>query len=233
MGLFSVCAVVIMAADPSWKHRPIREWTREDALQVLTWSPWAKTTNAIISRLLTEDERRDGGKMGQDHGVGYDGVDGKLSRPSLPDTIRAGPAGADKRRSSHSAIVTIRWESALPIRIAESKAGEVEPPILPGDGYLIAVYGVPGGFLKNDPIKLGDPLKKEAALKREGKRDVKPSSVEVFQREDGLVVVYRFPLAAELTKNDGRVEFEAQIGRLAVVQFFDLAEMQFAGKLEL
>jgi hypothetical protein len=62
---------------------------------------------------------------------------------------------------------------------------------------------------------------------------VKPSSVEVFQREDGLVVVYRFPLSAEIIRNDRRIEFEAQIGRLALVQFFDLAEMQFEGKLEL
>jgi hypothetical protein len=100
--------------------------------------------------------------MGQDHGVGYDGIDGELKRPSLSDTIRAGPAGADERRSSHSAIVTIRWESALPIRIAEAKAGGVEPPTLPGDGYLIAVYGVPGAYFKNDPKKLGDPLKKQA-----------------------------------------------------------------------
>jgi len=36
------------------------------------------------------------------------------------------------------------------------------------------VYGVPGAYLKNDPKKLGNPLEKQAALKREGKRDVKP-----------------------------------------------------------
>jgi len=64
LGLFSVCAVVTMGANPSWKHKPIREWTEEDALQMLIISPWAKTANAAISRLLPGNERRDGGRMG-------------------------------------------------------------------------------------------------------------------------------------------------------------------------
>jgi hypothetical protein len=57
--------------------------------------------------------------------------------------------------------------------------------------------------------------------------------VEVFQRDDGLAVVYLFPLSAEITKADRRVEFEAHIGRINVSQSFDLAEMMFLGKLEL
>jgi hypothetical protein len=109
----------------------------------------------------------------------------------------------------------------------------VEPPTLAGDGYSIAVYGVPGSYFKDDPKKLGDPLKKEAFLKREGKEDVKPSSAEVFQREDGLVVVYLFPLSAELTKKDGLIQFFARIGRLGVEQYFDAGEMVYQGKLQL
>ena len=123
--------------------------------------------------------------------------------------------------------------SALPIRVAEMKAGVVEPPTLDGDGYRVAVYGVPGGYFKQDPKALGNPLKKEAALRREGKKDVKPSSVEVFQRADGMVVVYLFPLSAELSKNDGLLNFVAQIGRVAVAQSFNIAEMQFQGALQL
>ena len=70
-------------------------------------------------------------------------------------------------------------------------------------------------------------------MKREGKKDVKPVRVEVFQREEGLVVVYVFPLSAEITRRDGLVTFEARIGRIAVAQQFNIEEMQFQGKLEL
>jgi hypothetical protein len=228
--LLPASVVMIMAADAPWKLKQIAQWNEEDARQVLADSPWAKTTRATIVRLETEDERRDGGKMGQDHGVGFDGVDGEKTRPRFAGIRSNDP---DPRRTSQPLILNIRWESALPIRAAEMKARQIEPPILEGDGYSIAVYRVPDGYFKDDPKSLGKPLMKLAALKREGKRDVKPSSVEVFQGEDGLVVVYLFPLSAEITRKDGRIRFEAQIGRIVLAQYFDVEEMHFQGKLEL
>lgn len=128
----------------------------------------------------------------------------------------------------------LRWESALPVRVAELKSGFIPPPVSVDEGYSLAVYGIPGDYFKGDPKSLGDPLKSLAALRREGKKDVKPSSVEVFQGgPDGVVVVYVFPLSAEITKNDGYVEFSAQIGRLVIGQAFKVGDMLFQGKLAL
>jgi hypothetical protein len=101
------------------------------------------------------------------------------------------------------------------------------------EGYSIAVYGVPGTYFKGDPKSLGKPLKEDALLKREGKKDVKPSSVEVFQRDSGPVIVYLFPFSAEITGKDEHVDFEAKIGRIILSQTFTLADMEFHGKLEL
>ena len=164
--------------------------------------------------------------MGQDHGVGFDGVDGNGARAKSR-------ASGDAQSSSLAITLQLRWESALPIRAAELKAHIVEPPTLAGDGYSLAVYGVPGAYFKADPRTLGAPLKKAAVLRRDGKKDVNPSSVEVFQRDDGLAVVYLFPLSAEITGEDRRIDFFAQIGRLALTQYFDAGEMQFQGKPEL
>ncbi len=225
-------AALLIAGDPAWKNRPIAGWTEEDARQVLTDSPWARTATGAISRLNTEDERREGGSMGQAHGPGFDGIDGKKAKPSLPGTFFSGPPEG-MRAATQTLKLQLRWESALPVRAAELKAGVVEPPVLSGDGYSIAVYGVPGGNFREDPKTLGAPLKKEASLRRDGKPDVRPSSVEVFQREDGLVVVYLFPLSAEIGSRDGLVEFRAQIGRVGIVQYFDVGAMRFQGKLEL
>jgi hypothetical protein len=228
--VFALSAVLAIAADVAWKAKEINQWNEEDALQILSDSPWAKSTIGIISRLQTEDERREGGKMGQDHGVGFDGVDAKGSKPTFIDTVRG---AVDPRRSAQPIKLMVRWESALPIRAAEIKAGAGVPPTLEGDGYRIAIYGVPGAYFTKDPKTLGNPLKKEAALKRNGKREVKPSSVEVFQREDGLLIVYLFPLSAEITRKDGFVDFEARIGRVGVLQRFNIGEMVFKGNLEL
>jgi hypothetical protein len=126
----------------------------------------------------------------------------------------------------------LRWESDLPIRLAELKTHDLAPA-LDGDGSQIAVYGIPGGDFKGDPKQLGDPFKKTAALRREGKKDARPLRVEVFQTENGLVAVYLFPLSAEVSKNDGSVEFDAQIGRITIDYTFDLRKMAYLGKLEL
>jgi hypothetical protein len=169
--------------------------------------------------------------MGQPTGVGFDGVDDK--RRSLPNI--GNPFAIDKATGPKVPPIhlLVRWESALPIRAAEFKAHEDPPPTLSDNGYSIAVYGVPASFAKGDPTSLGRPLKESAALKREGKKDVLPSSVEVFQLEKSVVVVYQFPLSAEISKKDDVVEFSALIGRLQVSQHFLVAEMQFQGKLEL
>jgi hypothetical protein len=173
--------------------------------------------------------------MGQPRGVGNEGVDPKGSGPTVSPNVFSGRGGDDRslRSLARSIQLKLRWESALPVRLAELKSHEIEPPTLGGDGYYIAVYGVPGGDFKGDPKQLGEPLKNLAALKREGKKDVRPIRVEVFQREGGVVVVYVFPLSAEITKKDQRVQFEAHIGRIVFAHNFELTEMEFVGRLEL
>src|ERR1700680_4091267 len=95
--LLALSAALALAADLAWKAKEINQWNEEDVRQILSDSPWAKTTVGIISRLETEDERREGGKMGQDHGVGFDGVDPKGSKPKVVDTLRG---AVDPRRSN-------------------------------------------------------------------------------------------------------------------------------------
>jgi hypothetical protein len=232
----SVVAVVasLAAAELAWKSKPAVQWTEEDARQVLSASPWAKEIKAIVTRRLTEDQLREGGQMGQPRGVGNEGVDPKGSGPTVSPNIFTGPGGDDRGSRSYAQPITlrVRWESALPVRLAELKSHQLEPPTLEGDGYRIAVYGIPGGF-KGDPKQLGEPLKSQAAVKRDGKKDVRPVSVEVFQQDAGVVVVYLFPLSAEIVPMDREIQFEAHIGRIVVVHNFELAEMEYMGKLEL
>jgi hypothetical protein len=226
--ILPVSAALLLAGDLSWQNKPIPSWTEEDARQILADSPWSKEVKAIISRPQTEFERRDGGDMGQPKGLGFDGVESK--KTGLPTTLFGKEVDT---RPTQVIMCRLRWESALPIRLAELKTHVVEPPTLEATGYTLAVYGLPGSYFKGDPASLGAPLAREAVLKREGKKDVKPSSVEVFQREQGVVVVYVFPLSAEISKNDGRISFEARIGRLGIMQYFESAELLFQGKLEL
>jgi hypothetical protein len=229
-GLLSLCAMLLLAADPAWKAKDIRDWSTEDARQVLADSPWSAAVRSAVMPLQSEAQRREEGQMGQPQGVGYKGVDNTTDRAKLTKALSgnftpAAPIGP--------ITVRVRWESALPVRAAELKAGEVEPPTLEGEGYQIAVYGIPGGSFKGDPKTLGEPLKRLATLKREGKPDAKPSSVEVFDTAKGMVVAYLFPFSVELSERDTIVRFDALIGRIAVSHNFDLQQMRFGGKLAL
>jgi hypothetical protein len=235
----SVCligaAASLTAADAVWRSKPAAQWTEEDARQVLTKSPWSKEVRAVVTRRLTEEQLREGGQMGQPSGVGNEGVDPKGSGPKVSLNVFSGEGGDDRspRSLPQGIALKLRWESALPVRIAELKSHVVEPPTLEGDGYRIAVYGIPSASFKGDPKDLGNPLKNLAALKRDGKKDVRPVSAEVFRLEDGVVVVYLFPFSAEVSRKDGQIRFEAQIGRIVVAETFELSEMEFMGKLEL
>ena len=233
--LLTAGALIAIAADPAWKTTPTAGWTEDDARQILSDSPWGKTVTAMISPLQTEDERREGGNMGQEHGIGFDGIADDRPRMQAPksvlDIVRPEAAVAPVRQSIK---LQLRWESSLPVRIAELKSGATSLPTVAEDGYTLAVYGIPDAHFKGgDPTRLGDPLKKQGVLKRAGKKDVRPSSVEIFQGQDGLVAVYLFPLSAEIAKSDCRIEFDAQIGRIYIMQLFDLEDMQLNGKLEL
>jgi hypothetical protein len=217
--------------EEGWRNKLTASWTEADARQVLERSPWAKMTVAGIARRQSEDERRAGGNMGQPTGVGYDGIDDKRVRPIMPQNVFV-PAPT---RPSKAQIIRllVRWESALPIRVAELKRGEAEPPTLSDDGYCIAVYGVPASYANGDPISLARDFKESAFLKRVGKPNVKPLRVEAFELEHNVVVVFLFPYSAEISRKDGLVEFDALIGRLQVSQTFNVDEMHFQGKLEL
>ena len=142
---------------------------------------------------------------------------------------RGAQTGGTNDDSHLPSTVTLRWESALPVRGAELKTHDPNAPIVDEDAYAIAVYGLPNRMTLSDP----EQLKKQATLKRDGKKDMKPSRVELLQKDDGPVIVYLFPRTQEITKDDRKILFDAEIGRLKLGQSFYLDDMVYQGKREL
>jgi hypothetical protein len=220
-----LAAAPLIAADPSWKDKPISKWGREDAKQVLADSPWSKYVTPQPVRDLSPDERRNGGDMqaGIGRGVGIAGLGVLGSRREAEAFERA------HYKPTPDAVV-IRWESARPIRAAEQKAGENDAPAVDSDHYAIVVYDI----LTPKQWNLASELRGIAFLKRDNQKDLRPSGVEILRQPDGkAIIVYLFPRSIEITKKDGRLLFTAQIGRLFVSQFFYTDQMQLQGQLEL
>src|SRR5271165_291709 len=106
--LIPCSAILLIAAEPAWRDKPIANWTEQDAQRVLGDSPWAKAVIAGIARRRSESELREGGQMGQPHGVGYDGVEDK-KRP-LAEVI-GNPFTIEKAAPSTAPTIRllVRW----------------------------------------------------------------------------------------------------------------------------
>ena len=186
-----------------------------------------------------QDSARRPGGIGRDlESVGKDAVG--LALPGIAARRAAGsasqgggsPAGqSTASSSSEPPKLTLRWESAMPVRTRSRAEGSRHnnAPDVDQSHYAIAVYGIPDRMIEGDLEKLGDQLRNDAFLKRDGKKDLKPSSVKVFDMAAGRVVVYSFPMSDEITRADHRVEFTAKIGRLDLNQSFLVDNMVWQG----
>ena len=231
---------LLAAEEPAWKAKSVPDWSAEDAQQVLTDSPWEKSVTPTLSKVASAPGSRPGRRGGFGGvGIGFPGggIGGRRGGYGYPgggnpnDTSQRG----DTTHSQTPPTLKVRWESALPVREAELKTRDTNTPTIGEDHYAIAVYGVPSRLVNADSKSFVDELKKDATLKRDGKKEIKASSVEVFQREDGPVILYQFPHPKdkEIGSQDRRIEFDAKIGRLQFSQSFYTEDMVYQGKLEL
>ncbi len=227
--LLLLAAVLLSAADqPTWKTKPVGQWDNEDAKQILTDSPWVghATLQNIPDR--SPGERRDSGDW--DAGIGKG-----LGLAAVLDILAGGGVNLDEAiaRAHYKpspGTVEIRWESAMPVWTAESKLGQSAATGLHTDWYAITLYKV---ALPEKRWGAGK-LKGLAYLKRQNKKDFKPSRVEIQRHDDGTAdVTYFFSRSEEITRRDNPVIFVAQLDRLFVSEFFYPRTMQIAGNLEL
>ena len=247
--LLPVPVALLAGGGNSWKDKPIPEWNEEDAKQLLDDSPWVKTIHPTVERSGNSGQRQRGMGRGGGIGLGIPGVGigfpgGGRRYPGggYPGGGGGYPGGGggypgtgtdDRKQANEPPELKLRWESALPVREAELKTKDNRAPTIEEKYYAIAIYGVPDRMLNGNDKSLADQLKKQASLKRDGKKDLKPASVEVLRKEDGPVIVYLFPRSNEITKQDRRIEFNATIERLQFTSAFYVDEMVWQGKLQL
>lgn len=212
LALVAAGAGAVWSAEAAWKSKPLEQWTEDDAKQFLSDSPWVKRTTPVLLPPEDEDERRDKGHMGG---------------ATLRSQVNA--------YTGHMGSLVVRWESAQPVRSAEIRAKEPDPLDFDPDGYAIAVYRVPVVRSVSQTEKgFVAELKERSALRRDGKRDIKPQRVDMVDVGSGFAtLLYVFPRTKEITVGDQRVDFYAQIGRLALKESFYLEVMQLEGKLRL
>jgi hypothetical protein len=154
--------------------------------------------------------------------------------------------------------LTIRWESAVPVKAAEMKVQYGDSMPAKGDkgytidqaqdSYVISVTGLrtgggrgrrqggsddaaSGGDQRSSADRMKDTLMSSTQLFRKGKDPIAPLDVKMNTTTN--VVVFVFPKTDAISDDDKEVEFRTMVGRVQVKEKFSLKDMHFAGKLEL
>lgn len=230
--LFAAAAIALYAGDV-WSKK-YTQWSVQDVNRLLTDSPWARQVNALFSTAPREADdtvvpppSASTANMGGTRGVSSGGWDGGVGRV-IDDTPPKLP-------------VTIRWDSALPVREAllRSRLGDHlsaprdsnESLNQPEKDYIVTVIGL----LTNDQSKDRERGRKElmpaAKLVRAGKPPIRPENVEL-DASAGAIQLF-FPRTVPISLNDKEVTFQLQFGSMTIEKKFRLKPMTYRGKLEL
>ena len=248
-----ICALVFSAAlasyaEQPWKGKPLAEWSEDDARLVLSSSPWAKLVTPKLepSQGGGRGYGRRGGMGGGGIGMGGPGMGGPGmgggrggmgggggypggGRSSDPDM------GGDREpgdRSEAPSAVTVRWESALPVREAQLKLHQ-ESVGADEAYYAVAILGLPSRIANRDPQELRSRLLSDTYLKAKGKKKIALADVKMLTRDDTAVLLLLFPKSQEITAGDKEVEFSTRVARMEIKQKFPLEDMTLDGKLQL
>ena len=211
-----MCLGFLLAGD-FWNLKDVDQWSEEELIRVLTHSAWAKRTT-----------------------LSYRGA-----RPSVLWNARAetnscpvkeeANAGryAGRRAGAASIRVLVRWESALPVKLALARLGflgrspdpaEVNAFLRPDPNhYVVSVSGLPGGLVGEG---LSD-LAQLASLRRKRQDPIYADRVEVQSIEEMTELRFHFPRRPPLQLSDKEVEFVLNLPTARIKRGFDLRKMGF------
>lgn len=233
----------ILAADP-WSHKDPAKWTEKDIQRVLSDSPWAQQASAIFS-LAAEDPPPAPPPISPAAQAGLGG-------PANSGVRWDGGVGRS-RGADPTLNVLVRWESALPVREALSRAGEDTKHAYIAENaakdYIISIAGlVPAGRYRSvgrtetksrsddmidarNPEEMLEGLMAASRLIPKGKAEIRPEDAKL-DGSTGTLYVF-FPRAESITLDDKEVTFTTRFGALTVQKRFGLKDMRYQGKVEL
>ncbi len=250
LALIGVGAALAASTIPAvWNTKDFSAWTRRDAEQIMTNSPWSK------ERPLSFREKGEVTYVDPEVGASAAptaalGNPANVTTGANVSTVPAGsaPLPAEQTGSLNSApagaplippFVKVVWASALPVRLAVLKlrSGESGPTAeqvakaeqdVPN--YVIAVVGLAAPEAGANPKDLA----RAAVLSVRGKPSV--VSLDSDYRRIGHSNVYFFSFAKSalpITTADKEVAFKLNAERMNVSQTFHLNEMKYRGRLAL
>ncbi|MCS6954073.1 MAG: hypothetical protein RMK57_16925 [Bryobacterales bacterium] len=231
-----------------WEKKKFSEWTDKEVNKMLTNSPWAASVDLRVGMPMGPmggGRSGPGGAMGGPPGGGGGGFGGEGGAELGGGGLGGGMPGGFEGPAAPPAIpVTIRWQTALPVRQAlvrarfgsEAATSPEAQQMLSAEQqtYIIAVGGLPPMLLRGaEP----DKLKTEAVLKVKGRQPLRAQDVRFSREQDRLTLFLVFPRTQPdgytIRLEDKEVEFSLRLAAADIKRKFKLKEMLYDGRLEL
>jgi hypothetical protein len=225
-------AAAAFASQPPWQ-KPAASWSADDIATLLNSSPWSLETAAVMED--PEDTAMDPRPVGPPD-TGEKGT-------GAPKPRWDGEPGKNRIGRLATVPITVRWESALPIRQAQKDAAA------PADSYVISITGlVPTNRYRakgttattsssDDSVDARNPedlLEAFMAYSRiavKGYPDLKPENAKL-DPATGTVRIF-FPRSRPIDTSEKEAVFITHFGSLNVRAKFRLAAMKYHGAIEL
>lgn len=270
--LISALCAIPLIADDFWNKKQPDQWSAEEVQRLLSNSPWATQAKVSFESAGSREgspEGRQGGGGGYPGGGGSGGSrrGGGMSRiPGIGIPLPggggvgmpggrmpgggSGRGGGERRPSGDYTApkVTVRWDSALPVRQAldQPSANDLckSKAAAETDYYAICAIGFPassqqwrrddgsGSGSDSDTDHLKQVLMDQTSLHGKDESSIFPKKVEVIPMGDTHAVLFLF-LKDNRLDDTKELEFDSQVGRLRLRATFKPKEMKYRGKLEL
>ena len=253
LAFFLAQPLILMAAEP-WNKDPTG-WTARDIQQILGGSPWAQQASVSFTNPKEEEEVPPPPATSLP-GAGNAGLAGS---DRIAHTRWDGGVGRNDRGGVPSLQVTIRWDSASPVRQALLRSpttpnatgatGSSNLETNSEKSYIVTVIGlVPARAYQaagqsqtqsntdsaaepQNPRQMLESLKNTSRLIPRGKRAIAPDDVKL-DASTGLIHLF-FPRNQPITLADKEITFAIRFGSMSVEKRFRLKDMTYKGKLEL
>lgn len=254
----------MLGAADFWDTKEPSAWTDKEVQRLSTRSPWAKEVTPNMGQMMGPGMGGPGmgGPGGGGPGMGGPGGGGPggggpgMGGGGGSGMGRGGGMGGPGGRPGMSPPkITLRWESAAPMREvrlrAEAKENSEQIDELAKDYHVISVTGMrmmggrrgPGGgggrgaaAPEPDPARMEQMLERmreATSLTRKGGPAIRAERVVALAGPDGPVMLFLFPRAAGIQPADKEVTFESAMGPMEIKAKFPLKDMVYKGSLKL
>jgi hypothetical protein len=225
-----LAGVLTLAAAEFWDSKPYQKWTDQEIARVLVDSPWAKEVfirfeGDIEERLRAQSQTPPPAPASPSQ-VGRNGSSANGGGPI------GSMVGRKRDPLPPGATVSVRWESAKPLRqaIAATKKAALAPQ---PPHYELVIDRIPPYMEQREPANLRDILLQISELTWDREAPVRPLDASVSANADGLIVRLKFPRREEPPVAGSTAELHTRIGVSRVKCSFKVKAMTVAGRPEL